>query len=199
MSRIQPRPSKCPEPLCTFKVLPFSSRSLGSRQRALPRFHRSYGLMRQTNTLLSSSVVPISTGLCSLSSLTAARCPFPTLSLRIILCVLGPLPRLLLWCFYSFLPTRLRPFRRHEPVGALQLTYYRNFSMHEFSGLQSFSNVQARRVARHPDCTYRSVPFETPGSRGLYVHAYLSSLPPRAVDMLAVRIEQLTAWGLSPH
>ncbi len=68
-----------------------------------------------------------------------------------------------------------------------------------FSRLQTFSNVQASRSARHPDCTCRSIPFGTPGSRGFYVHAYLGSLPPRAVDMLAVRIEQLTAWGLSPH
>jgi hypothetical protein len=67
------------------------------------------------------------------------------------------------------------------------------------SGLQSFANVQASRFARHPGCTYRRVPIGTPGSRGFYVHAYLGSLPPRAVDMLAVRIEQLTAWGLSPH
>ena len=37
------------------------------------------------------------------------------------------------------------------------------------------------------------------GSRGLYVPAYLGSLPPRAGDMLAARIGQLTAWGLSPH
>jgi hypothetical protein len=29
--------------------------------------------------------------------------------------------------------------------------------------------------------------------RGLYVHASLDLFPPRAVDMLAVRIEQLTA------
>jgi len=36
------------------------------------------------------------------------------------------------------------------------------------------------------------------GSRGFYVHAYLGPLPRRAVDMLAVRIEQLTAEGLSP-
>jgi len=36
------------------------------------------------------------------------------------------------------------------------------------------------------------------GSRDFYFHAYLGSLPPRAVDMLAVRIEQLTAEGLSP-
>ena len=67
------------------------------------------------------------------------------------------------------------------------------------SGLQSFSYVQASRFARHPGCTYRRAPIGPLGSRGFYFHAYLGSLPPRAVDMLAVRIEQLTAWGLSPH
>jgi hypothetical protein len=36
------------------------------------------------------------------------------------------------------------------------------------------------------------------GGRDFYVHAYLGPLPRRAVDMLAVRIEQLTAEGLSP-
>ena len=41
-------------------------------------------------------------------------------------------------------------------------------------------------------------PIPTLGSRGFYVHAYLGLLPRRAVDMLAVRIEQLTAEGLSP-
>ena len=41
-------------------------------------------------------------------------------------------------------------------------------------------------------------PFPALGSRGFYVHAYLGPLPRRAVDMLAVRIEQLTAEGLSP-
>ena len=67
------------------------------------------------------------------------------------------------------------------------------------SGLQSFSYVQASRFARHPGCTDRRTPFGPLGSRGFYFHAYLGSLPPRVVDMLAVRIEQLTAWGLSPH
>ncbi len=37
------------------------------------------------------------------------------------------------------------------------------------------------------------------GSRGFYVRAYCGLLPPRTSDMLAVRIGQLTAWGLSPH
>ncbi len=36
------------------------------------------------------------------------------------------------------------------------------------------------------------------GSRGFYIRAYRGLLPPRAADMLAVRIEQLTAEGLSP-
>jgi hypothetical protein len=39
----------------------------------------------------------------------------------------------------------------------------------------------------------------TPGSHGFYVPAYLGLSPPRAGDMLAARIGQLTAWGLSPH
>ena len=38
-----------------------------------------------------------------------------------------------------------------------------------------------------------------PGSRDFYVRAYRSSLPRCAADMLAVRIEQLTARGLSPR
>ena len=53
-----------------------------------------------------------------------------------------------------------------------------------FSRLQSFSYVQARRFARHPDRSYRSA--KAPGSRGFYVHAYLGLLPPRAVDMLSI-------------
>ena len=37
------------------------------------------------------------------------------------------------------------------------------------------------------------------GGRGFYVRAELVSLPPRASDMLAVRIDQLTARGLAPR
>ncbi len=37
------------------------------------------------------------------------------------------------------------------------------------------------------------------GSRGFYFRAHHGLLPPRASDMLAARIGQLTAWGLSPH
>ncbi len=37
------------------------------------------------------------------------------------------------------------------------------------------------------------------GSRGFYVRAEPVLLPSQASDMLAVRIGQLTAWGLTPH
>ena len=58
-------------------------------------------------------------GLCRLLSAPAGNSTFPTLSLRIFPHVLGPLPRLLLWCSYPFLPTRQRPSRRYDPVGAI--------------------------------------------------------------------------------
>ena len=64
------------------------------------------------------------------------------------------------------------------------------------SRLQSFTDVQARKSARHPGCSYRSA--YTLGSRGFYVRAYHGSLPPRAPDMLTVRFGQLTVRGLSP-
>ena len=108
---------------------------------------------------------------------------------------------------------------------------YSNFSTELFTRLQSFTHVQARGFARHPDCSYRSGSLSRspakvrrvrwvfhrfrsgpqsdshspshdsgnpPGSRGFYFRAYLSSLPPRAADMLTVRFGQLTVEGLSP-
>src|SRR5215470_10720212 len=45
-----------------------------------------------------AAVVPSTPGLCRLRSAPAGRRTFPTLSLRICPCVLGPLPRLLVEC-----------------------------------------------------------------------------------------------------
>ena len=73
---------------------------------------------------------------------------------------------------------------------------YSDFRTGDFTGLQSFAHVQASGFAPP-----RSLPPQYPmalGSRGLYVRAYDGSLPPRPSDMLAVRIGQLTAWGLPP-
>lgn len=101
-----------------------------------------------------ASVVPSTPGLCRLLSAPAGRRTFPTLSLRIFPCVLGPLPRRLVWCTYPFLPTRQRPSPRSDRVGAPQCPYS-DFSTAPFSRLQSFAYVQARRFACHPDRSYR--------------------------------------------
>jgi len=101
-----------------------------------------------------ASVVPSTPGLCRLLSVPAGRRTFPTLSLRILPCVLGPLPRQLVECIYPFLPPRHRPSPRSDQVGASQ-SPYSDFSTAPFSRLQSFLDVQARRFARHPDRSYR--------------------------------------------
>jgi hypothetical protein len=84
--------ARCPEPLGPLQVFPPTAWRLVPRQRALPLLHRSYDLMRQTTSLPLTSVVPPTAGLCRLSSVPAARWPFPAFSPRICLRLLGPLP-----------------------------------------------------------------------------------------------------------
>ena len=149
-----PEAAKCPESLCTSEEFPRSSGSRGPRQQVLPCRHCSYGLMRQSSTLFVPRGYPRTPSLCRLLSAPAGKRTFPTLSLRIFPCVLGPLPRRLVWCTYPFLPTRQRPSPRSDRVGAQQ-SPYSDFSTAPFSRLQSFLDVQARRFARHPDRSSR--------------------------------------------
>jgi len=81
---------------------------------------------------LSASVFPCTKSLRRLWRIPSGSWPFPALSLRILLHVSGPLPRLLLWCAYPFLPTELRPSQQSNPVGTQHNPYYSNFSMGEF-------------------------------------------------------------------
>ena len=84
-------------------------------QKALPLFHRSYWLMRQTKFLSPSSVVPITMSLCRLSPVPAGRWSFPTLSLQSLHGCLDPYPAVFSWCTCSLLPRRQRPhLRRHR-------------------------------------------------------------------------------------
>ena len=71
----------------------------------------------------AASVYPRTVGLCRLLSAPAGRRTFPTLSLRILPCVLGPLPRRLLRCPCPFLPSGQRPSPRSDRVGAPQCPY----------------------------------------------------------------------------
>ena len=99
------------------------------------------------------------------------------LSLRICLCVLGPLPRWLPWCMYPFLPTGQRPSQRSEPVGAPQPPYASNFRRapyFEAAVIRSSSGPQIGLPSRLLLPQSRT----GLGSHGFYVHAYLSLLPP---------------------
>ena len=125
-----------------------------TRRQVLPCRHRSYGLMRQSSTLFVPQCYPRTPSLCRLLSAPAGRRTFPTFSLRICPCVLGPLPRRLVWCICPFLPTRQRPSPRADRVGAPPCPYS-DCSTAPFSRLQSFTHVQAHRFAHHPDRSYR--------------------------------------------
>jgi hypothetical protein len=87
-----PGAAKCPEPLCTIKVLPLSSWCLAPCQWALPHFHRSYGLMRQSSTLPPPRLYPRTVGLCRLLSAPAGRRTFPTLFCASFSACLDPYP-----------------------------------------------------------------------------------------------------------
>jgi hypothetical protein len=70
---------------------------------------------------------------------------------------LDPYPDCFCGALARYFPTELRPSRKIEPVGVWQNPHCSNFSMGLITGLQSFSYVQGRRFAFHPDCSYRSV------------------------------------------
>jgi hypothetical protein len=117
------RPPGAQSPFARKEGLPPAPWRPAPRQRALPLLHRSYRLMRPTQSLLPALDQPPPAGLCRFSPVPAGRGPFPTLSLRICLYVQGPLPRRLSWCTHPLLPTRHRPSRRCHPVGAVAMIH----------------------------------------------------------------------------
>ena len=86
------------------------------RRRALPRRRRYYGLMRQSRSLPPPRLSR-SAGLRRSRSAPAGGGTFPTLSLRILPRMPGPLPRRSPGCICSFLPRERRPSPRSERVG----------------------------------------------------------------------------------
>jgi hypothetical protein len=121
---------------------------------------------------------------------------FPTLSLRILPNVPGPIPRRPPRCIHSFLPSGRRPSPILQRVGAPPCPGQPLQSRGSFRGCSHFvmfrpASLLATQVAPTPR------PFQASGSRGFYFWAPHSSLPPRGPDRLAVRIEQLTAGRLA--
>ncbi len=68
-----PDPPSAQSPFARCKVLPRPSGCLAPRQQALPRLHRSYGLMRQSYALLVPRCYPCTLGLRRLLPAPAGR------------------------------------------------------------------------------------------------------------------------------
>jgi hypothetical protein len=102
-------PAYLPVALCAHR--PFA-------REARPSHVRYYGLMCQSCCLPATMHGGSWLGPCRLDHPRLVIRTFPTLSLRIFPCVLGPLPRQLVRCPYPFLPPRHRPSPREDRVGA---------------------------------------------------------------------------------
>jgi hypothetical protein len=97
----------------------------------------------------------ITAGLCRLLPVPAGRWPFPTLSLQSLRRRLDPYPAVSFRCACSLLPERQRPHIQRHTFGTLKIHLQCNFNRNSFSGLQSFTNVQAPTLVSPPGCTYR--------------------------------------------
>ena len=96
-----------------------------------------------------ASVVPSDSGSVQVAVRPCWEEDFPDVALRILPCVLGPLPRRFVECISPFFPPRHRPPPREDRVGAPHHPYS-DFPTAPFARLQSFTAVQARSFAHHP-------------------------------------------------
>ncbi len=113
-------------------------------------------------------------GLRRLLRAPAANRPFPTLSLQSLSRCLDPYPAVMSRCFYSLLPQTHRPHVTRETFGSPHHPCKATSTGGTISGLQSFTHVQAPRLARPPDCSRR---FIAEGRPGRLHHASLGWLP----------------------
>jgi hypothetical protein len=143
-------------------------------------------------------LLPWSAGLCRLLPAPAGSRPFPTLSPRVFPWMPGPLSRRCAGCTYPFLPPHRRPSPSYHRSALPQIPTLATSEWKEISQLQPFLYVRASKFACHPDRSHLCE-FHPQGGRGVYVRAEHTSLPVYASDMLALRIGQLRARGLSPR
>ena len=116
-----PVTAKRPEPLCPNPALPSWGRHLAPSRKALPFLPRSYGLMRQTFTLLPISVCPYSKGLCRLLPAPCCVKALPNAISVVLPYVPGPLLQLLPRCCLPFLPLGHWPSPSKHRVGAWRI------------------------------------------------------------------------------
>ena len=153
--------------------------------------------MRQTKSLSPTSVVPNTVSLCRLTSVPAARWPFPTLSPRSLYRCLDPYPAVPLRCICSFLPGKHRPYLRRERFGTPNYRRNATSTTGNISGLQSFRYVQAPILARPPGCTHRYGSVSI-GQLGRLHHAMNMWLPYMNCGIATCLYRAIDTTGLSP-
>ena len=90
--RDRPRPTRCQEPLCPLRVLPFKEWFSHHLERHYPLIVALMGSCARPKPSRCPRS-PYTAGLCSLSPVPAGRWPFPTLSPPVFPQMPGPLPR----------------------------------------------------------------------------------------------------------
>src|SRR5215471_13139871 len=198
LSGCRPVPAMTESPFAWLGALPRPGERDPLFRSALPDPPRSYGLMRQTSSLwnpLLSLWAPVFAGCCETllaggPSRRYLRKSFP----RCLVPYPGASPGA---------PTRYFP----GDIGLYQLGNgsatrtmpYDDFCTGVLLGAADIRSCSGLWVCSPPRSLLPPGLIETRGSRGFYVRASHGLLPCRASDMLAVRIGQLTAWGLTPH
>lgn len=126
-------------------------------------------------------VSPGSVGLCRLLPAPAGSRSFPTLSPRFFACVLGPILRRDAWVHLPVSSPDNGGLPLHGTGSAFPQGSRKTISPgFRISELQSFSNVQARKLASHAD---RSHPGSHPrADHDVFTRAEHESLPSRASD-----------------
>ena len=164
---------------------PTSGSCHASPRKALPLLHSSYGLMRRAYSLPQPLVYPRAVDLCRLLPAPAGNRPFPTLSLRVLPKMPGPLPRRSAGCTYLLVPLQHRPSPKEHRSAYREIPLKRLHSGVNFRGCSHFFmfrplGLLATLVAPTTAASCRAVCV-------FYVRARHASLPPHASDMLAVR------------
>jgi len=144
-----------PESLCAMSVLPPSQRRVPSLLRALPLIHRSYGLMRRSRHLSTTSALASFAE--SLQVAISPCCSRDLLDdiLRILPQMPEPYPGGPAECTCLVLPQRHRPSPSEKRVGFPLLSREHDFSRTPISELQLFLYVQASEFVCLPDRSYR--------------------------------------------
>ena len=146
-------PTTYREPLCLHPVLPSVVCCPATHQQALPRLHRSYGLMRQSKNpppdfvLYRWSLQVIANPCWKLD--------LPDVISTILVLSLGPLPRSVPMVLFPVSSHRTSASHLRRRARHTEFPSPYNFHDACITGLQSFHYVQAPILARLPGCTYR--------------------------------------------